>query len=1107
MDTSNLYTDQPISLQSAYNKGLFLEKGQLGKAKDEEKAAWWYNYAALRGHSGAMFRLGRCYFEGRGVNEDRIVAAYWLRQSATEDAKSYIQGHFPAEEGLGASDECEKGLDYDKDTERDHEKDPYWSFLLYDYSARRGNRTGMSNGGTTIWSEDKLPSEVIECRKELSGMWWREAAKCGSTVAANNLLKFLGQSLYTDVRDLREESDSPKAPSYRLSSMRRDPGGPYIRRDLSIHQAYEKGVSHFYEQNKDDDEAFYWISYAAFRGHKYACFQLGRCYLEGIGTSVDLIAAQYYLNISGTFEARKLSQQAFPDDCVKTPEGFHERGLGYDAKAGSDPAAAYWAKHFFYSAAMRGHLPAMLRLAQYYFTGKGVDLEKEAGLSPAQISSLARTWWERAAKCGSLEAINMLRRHYGEDLYPDAAASEGNAPGTQNIDEEVKEGLGSVLSSLAGAASGTAPKVRPSGSSKEITGTPPATTSTVFEVCPTCHGAGLISRTTMQRGIPVPSSQPCPECKGSGRVKAAKPLSAAPVGTQVRQTSPQTPPEEEASSSCEELSGLPYLEGLPKGADIFEDLHMTRYEAYKKSRSLLLKKGGEGMALHYLLWAAVRGDGWAQYMMGRAYYYGSYNLEKSTVMALSWINEARKFKSEAYLLAQEFYEENLKSEYQGTTEPRQALIWANNARTGEGGTKKDIALSLHYMKMAAEGGQPVAMNNYGLYLLMGMGCEKNREEALMWLMRSAATGNLDALKNLRVEFGYDIFPLSKTYKGYTEPQGPKCFMDEHRGESPWQLYLSYRNLKDWRFREELKKYLAPLVEKGQQNAYAAFGWIMDEDGKHPGTAAFHLAEAYRLGYGEEASYGIEDFDWDEEWEESLETARDEDENTSARLHEFEFLVYDIGYTCFASELGDLYYEAWNSLEDIDIEIEEAWPKTMRAYCQGAVCGYYRSMYKLGLEFYHGRASDAKGETGEPDYARAHFWFQKSASHIPGSSTMLGDIYYYGDGVTKSFEKAFEFYKSAAEGGDTKAMNSLGIMYYNGEYVTRDYTKAYEMFCEAADGGNMTSLFHKATMLYDGLGVKSDWREAKRILSDRYFSYFDEAKELLKKIKKEHPFGF
>ncbi|MGY8996553.1 MAG: tetratricopeptide repeat protein [Alphaproteobacteria bacterium] len=61
---------------------------------------------------------------------------------------------------------------------------------------------------------------------------------------------------------------------------------------------------------------------------------------------------------------------------------------------------------------------------------------------------------------------------------------------------------------------------------------------------------------------------------------------------------------------------------------------------------------------------------------------------------------------------------------------------------------------------------------------------------------------------------------------------------------------------------------------------------------------------------------------------------------------------------------------------------------------------------------------------------------------PCDQNNLGDLYYYGDGVTKDHEEALKWFRLAADQGYHDAQHNMGEMYFNGQAVTRDYAEAY-----------------------------------------------------------------
>ncbi|WP_243473471.1 SEL1-like repeat protein [Winogradskyella sp. MH6] len=82
----------------------------------------------------------------------------------------------------------------------------------------------------------------------------------------------------------------------------------------------------------------------------------------------------------------------------------------------------------------------------------------------------------------------------------------------------------------------------------------------------------------------------------------------------------------------------------------------------------------------------------------------------------------------------------------------------------------------------------------------------------------------------------------------------------------------------------------------------------------------------------------------------------------------------------------------------------------------------------------------------------------------------GNDYYKGNGVNQSNEKAFLFFKKAAEMGNSRGQYAIGYMYAEGIYVQQNYTKALEWFKKSEAQNNIKALNYLAHMYLNGIGV-------------------------------------
>lgn len=100
-----------------------------------------------------------------------------------------------------------------------------------------------------------------------------------------------------------------------------------------------------------------------------------------------------------------------------------------------------------------------------------------------------------------------------------------------------------------------------------------------------------------------------------------------------------------------------------------------------------------------------------------------------------------------------------------------------------------------------------------------------------------------------------------------------------------------------------------------------------------------------------------------------------------------------------------------------------------------------------------------------------------------SQLSLGYMYLYGeDGVGVDYNKAFEYYKMAADQNDNVAVNNLGSLYFSGIGTEADPQMAMNMFQKASDLGNNEATLNLAFLYLSGQGGEKDHRTAIRLLS-------------------------
>lgn len=130
-----------------------------------------------------------------------------------------------------------------------------------------------------------------------------------------------------------------------------------------------------------------------------------------------------------------------------------------------------------------------------------------------------------------------------------------------------------------------------------------------------------------------------------------------------------------------------------------------------------------------------------------------------------------------------------------------------------------------------------------------------------------------------------------------------------------------------------------------------------------------------------------------------------------------------------------------------------------------------AMGSIGALYFHGQGI-------EQDYAQALEWYRKAADLGETDSMInIGSMYLYGQGVEQDYTQALEWYEKAADLGKENAMGWLGYLYYNGLGVEQDYTQALEWFKKGADLGEPSAMNNLAGMYYYGQGVEQDYTQA------------------------------
>lgn len=94
---------------------------------------------------------------------------------------------------------------------------------------------------------------------------------------------------------------------------------------------------------------------------------------------------------------------------------------------------------------------------------------------------------------------------------------------------------------------------------------------------------------------------------------------------------------------------------------------------------------------------------------------------------------------------------------------------------------------------------------------------------------------------------------------------------------------------------------------------------------------------------------------------------------------------------------------------------------------------------------------------------------------------LGRCYYFGNGVSKDYVKAFEWTKKAAEQGHYVAQYNLANMYFNGWGTTKSVVSANEWMKKASDAGYAPAQYAYGIALINGEGIPKNENEGVSLI--------------------------
>jgi tetratricopeptide (TPR) repeat protein len=142
----------------------------------------------------------------------------------------------------------------------------------------------------------------------------------------------------------------------------------------------------------------------------------------------------------------------------------------------------------------------------------------------------------------------------------------------------------------------------------------------------------------------------------------------------------------------------------------------------------------------------------------------------------------------------------------------------------------------------------------------------------------------------------------------------------------------------------------------------------------------------------------------------------------------------------------------------------------------------------------------KGQGVSKNYSEAVNWYRKAADQGDSNGqNNLGIMYRMAYGVERDYQKALELFRQAAERGNGNAQNNLGIMYKNGYGVPKDHEEAVAWYRRSSYQGNRWAQYSLGWMYQHGAGVTEDRQEALKWYQKAAAQGHEEAKKALSRI--------
>jgi TPR repeat protein len=156
---------------------------------------------------------------------------------------------------------------------------------------------------------------------------------------------------------------------------------------------------------------------------------------------------------------------------------------------------------------------------------------------------------------------------------------------------------------------------------------------------------------------------------------------------------------------------------------------------------------------------------------------------------------------------------------------------------------------------------------------------------------------------------------------------------------------------------------------------------------------------------------------------------------------------------------------------LGIEVEANKHNAFKLYLKATEFENIVAQYELANMYIYGEGTNK-------DYEKAFELSKKLTERkYPCGINLLGYCYEYGIGTEVNVQKVFELYQKAASLGNAKGINNLGRCHESGFGTDINKKKAFELYQKAADLGNMYAMYNLGRCYNFGFGIGVNKKKA------------------------------